>query len=101
MCDAGGEFKSDTLKVKFKEMGIKTHTSVPYMHQQNGCAERLNWMLMEKAQALRLDACLPQNWWEFAVEHVVHLYNRTPVRCLAWCTPFKVLNQRKPDILHL
>ena len=31
----------------------------------------------------------------------VHLYNRTPVRHLAWRTPFKVLNQRKPDILHL
>ena len=83
MSDAGGEFKSDALTVKFKEMGIKTHTSIPYMHQQNGHAERLNQTLMEKAQALCLDACLPQNWWEFAVEHTVHLYNRMPVQHLA------------------
>ena len=101
MSDAGGEFKSDALTAKFKEMGIKTHTSIPYMHQQNGHAEHLNQTLMENAQALCLDACLPQNWWEFAVEHVVHLYNRTPVQHLAWHTPFEVLNQHKPDILHL
>lgn len=101
MTDAGGEFKSDALLTKFKELGIKTRTSIPHMHQQNGRAERLNRTLMEKAQALHFDACLPQNWWEFAVEHAVHLYNRTPVRRLAWCTPFEALNQRKPDILHL
>ena len=34
-------------------------------------------------------------------EHAVHLYNRMPVQRLAWHTPFEVLNQRKPDILHL
>ena len=101
MSDAGGEFKSDALLAKFKELGIKTRTSVPHMHQQNGRAEHLNRTLMEKAQALCFDACLPQNWWEFAVEHAVHLYNRTPIRCLAWHTPFEVLNQRKPDISHL
>ena len=42
MTDAGGEYESDALTVKFKELGIKTHTSVPHMHQQNGRAERLN-----------------------------------------------------------
>ena len=101
MTDAGGEYKSDALMAKFKELGIRTHTSVPHMHQQNGRAERLNRTLMEKAQALRFDACLPQNWWEFTVEHAVHLYNRTPVRRLAWRTPFGALNLHKPDISHL
>ena len=71
------------------------------MPQQNGRAECLNWMLMEKAQALRFGACLPQNWWEFAVKHAVHLYNRTPVKCLVWQTPYEVLNKQKPDISHL
>ena len=59
MSDAGGEFKSDALKARFRELGIKTHTSVPHMHQQNGRAERFNRTLIEKAQALRFDACLP------------------------------------------
>ena len=56
---------------------------------------------MEKAQAMHFVACLPQNWWEFAVEYAVHVYNRTPVRCLAWRTPYEVLNGNKPDISRL
>ena len=71
------------------------------MHQQNGRAERLNRTLIEKAQALRFEACLPQSFWEFSVEFAVHVYNRTPVKRIAWHTPFKVLNGEKPDISHL
>src|ERR1700678_4304578 len=56
---------------------------------------------MEKAQAMHFVACPPQNWWEFAVEYAVHVYNCTPVRHLAWHTPFEVLNSNKPDISHL
>ena len=101
MTDAGGEYKSIDLQNKFKNLGIITRTSVPHMHQQNGRAERLNRTLMEKAQAMRFVACLPQNWWEFAVEYAVHVYNRTPVRHLSWRTPFEELNGKKPDISHL
>ena len=71
------------------------------MHQQNGCAECLNRTLIEKAQALRFEACLPQSYWEFSVEFAVHVYNRTPVKHIAWRTPFEVLNGTKPDISHL
>jgi hypothetical protein len=56
---------------------------------------------MDKAQAMRLEACLPDSWWEFAVEHAVHCYNRTPVRRLNWCTPFEALNRTAPSISHL
>lgn len=86
---------------KFKEFGIKTHQSVPHMPQHNGRAECFNRTLMEKAQALCFDACLPQSWWEFTVEFAVHVYDRTPLRCLKWHTPFEELNKAKPDVLHL
>ena len=36
--------------------------SVPHMHQQNGCAKRFICTVMDKAQAMHLDAFLPQNW---------------------------------------
>ena len=71
------------------------------MHQQNGRAEHLNRTLIEKAKALRFEACLPQSYWEFSVEFAVHVYNRTPVKHIAWHTPFEVLNGTKPDISHL
>ena len=61
MIDAGGEFKSDELRMFLKELGINTLTSVPHMHQQNGRAERFIRTIVEKAQAIRLEACIPQN----------------------------------------
>jgi hypothetical protein len=40
MIDTGGEFKFNDLRMLLKELGINILTSVPHMHQQNGCAER-------------------------------------------------------------
>ena len=56
---------------------------------------------MDKAQALRLDACLPQSWWEFAVLHATYLYNRTPVRRLNWRTPYELIYGKVPNVGHL
>ena len=56
--------------------------------------------IMDKAQAMCLEACIPQSWWEFAVLHATHCYNRMPVWCLKWETPYIALNRQLPDILH-
>ena len=71
------------------------------MHQQNGRAERFIHTVMDKAQAMHLDACLPQNWWEFAVYCATHVYNHTPIQCHDWKTPFENLKCIKPDVTHL
>ena len=42
-----------------------------------------------------------QSWWEFAVLHALHCYNRTPMSCLDWQTPYYILNNEIPDISHL
>ena len=101
MTDFGGEYKSKDFEKFLKDNGIQTRTSVPYMHQQNGRAERFNRTLMDKAQAMRLDACLPPSWWEFAVNTATHLYNRTPVRRLKWRTPYELVYGEVPSIGHL
>ena len=62
MIDTGGEFKSDELRTFLKELGINILTSVPHMHQKNGRAERFIRTIVEKAQAIHLKACIPQNW---------------------------------------
>jgi hypothetical protein len=64
------------------DKGIRILQSIPHTPQQNGHAERFNHTLMDKAQSIQLEACFPQSWWEFAVEHAVHLYNRTPIQCV-------------------
>ena len=71
------------------------------MHQQNGCAERFICTVMDKAQAMCLDACLPQNWWEFAVDCATHVYNCTPIQRHDWKMPFENLKCIKLDVTHL
>jgi len=101
MSDAGGEYKSADFDTMLKGQGIEILQSVPYQLQQNGHAEHFNRTIMDKAQALRLDTCLPQSWWEFAVLHAVYLYNRTPIQRLKWKTLFEVVNKSIPDVSHL
>ena len=57
--------------------------------------------LMDKAEAMCHLACLPNSWWEFATAHATHLYNRTPLSRLQWCTPYEVLHSKQPQIDHL
>jgi Reverse transcriptase (RNA-dependent DNA polymerase) len=73
------------------------------MHQQNGCAERFIRTIVEKAQAIRLEACIPQNWWEFAVNYAVHIYNQTPLKHSSndYKMLFERLHRTKPDVAHL
>ena len=100
MSDTGGEFKSHKVDELIKNLGIESLTSVPYVHQQNGCAEWFNQTIMDKTQTLCLDACIPQSWWEFCVLHALHLYNCMPMQRLEYSTPFELLNGNKPDISH-
>ena len=71
------------------------------MRQQNGHVERFICTVIDKAQAMRLDACLPQNWWEFTVDCATHVYNHTPIQRHHWKMPFENLKHIKPDVTHL
>ncbi|THH27330.1 hypothetical protein EUX98_g6847 [Antrodiella citrinella] len=101
MSDAGGEYKSDEFLKMLADLGIKVLQSAPNMHQQNRRAERWIQTIMDKAEPMRFDTCLPPSWWEFAVGHAVHVYNRTPMKRLEWWTPHELLTGDVPDISHL
>ena len=73
MSDAGGEYKSNEFLIMLKDKGIKVLQSAPYTPQQNGHAERFNRTIMEKLESMWHEACLPNSYWEFSVEHAVHL----------------------------
>src|SRR5215469_13236194 len=99
--DGRSEFYNKNLQTLFQNLGIIADITVPYTPQQNGRAERLNRTLMDKAQAMRFDACLPPSWWEFCVEHAAHLYQRTPSERINWSTPIECLHKVKPDVSNL
>ena len=56
---------------------------------------------MDKAKALQHEACLPDSWWEFGVEHALHCYNCTPVMRLSWHIPYEAVHHERPDIFML
>jgi len=47
---------------------------------------------------MRFQACLPPSWWEFSLDHAVHVYNRTPMRRLEWRTPHEWFTGERPSI---
>jgi len=101
MSDAGGEYKSDLFDRALLEKGIKIYQSAPRTPMQNGHAECLGCTLMDKAESMQHQACIPNSWWEFAFAHATHIYNRTPVARLRWRTPHEMLKGKMPNIDHL
>ena len=99
--DAGGEFQSQKLTLFLQKLGMNILTSIPHIHQQNGCTERFICTVIDKAQAMCLDACLPQNWWEFAVDCARHVYNCTPIKHHDWKMSFENLKHTKLDVTRL
>jgi len=50
---------------------------------------------------MRLEACLPDSWWEFAFATATHVYNCTPIKRLKWKIPQEIFTDEKPKISHL
>ena len=102
--DQGGELigNLNLAPTEFRKLleskGIRILGSAPNAHGQNGRAERFIRTMMEKSEALRHQACIPQSWWEFSIKHAVYLYNRSPVRRLDWQTPYSLLKSKPPRI---
>ncbi|CAI7812499.1 unnamed protein product [Closterium sp. NIES-53] len=73
--DGGGEYTSQRLKQFLAEKGIKRLVSLPYVHQQQGVAERLNQTLQNTMRKLLRGMRLPNHQWPEAMDHAVMLHN--------------------------
>jgi hypothetical protein len=98
--DQGGEYINQSLHTFLSSRGIEHQTSVLRTPQQSGRAERFNWTILEKSEAMRQHACLPPSFWQDAVETSLHIYNRQPMRQLDWSTPIFKWNGEKPDVSY-
>ena len=67
----------------------------------HGSAEHFMHTIMDKSEAMQHEACIPDSWWEFTITHAMHVYNRAPLQCHNWCTPYEMLHKQQPDIVHL
>ncbi|CAI7893922.1 unnamed protein product [Closterium sp. NIES-54] len=73
--DGGGEYTSQRFKQFLAEKGIKRLVSLPYAHQQQGVAERLNRTLQNTMRKLLRGMRLPNHQWPKAMDHAVILHN--------------------------
>ena len=75
MSNAGGKYKTDTFNALLKQHRIKILQSTLHTPQQNGCAKRFMCTMMDKAEAMCHEACIPPSYWKFATQHAVHIYS--------------------------
>ncbi|CAI7888018.1 unnamed protein product [Closterium sp. NIES-53] len=73
--DGGGEYTSQRFKQFLAEKGIKRLISLPYAHQQQGVAERMNRTLHNTMCKLLCGMRLPNHQWPEAMDHAVMLHN--------------------------
>jgi hypothetical protein len=97
----GGEFCGKEFEQFCKQCGIACQNTTPYTPQQNGVAERMNMMLMDKARSMLSGAKLAQEFWEEAVDTTRYLVNRSPSSSLVDSTPHEVWFDKKPTLSHL
>ncbi|KAF5323122.1 hypothetical protein D9611_009267 [Ephemerocybe angulata] len=100
--DGAKEFVEGDMKRFLLEKGIRSQTTVPYAHQQNGKAERYIGRMSFDFKALLAASGLPPMFWGFAILTAAYTANRTPTSTLSsGITPFEALFGKKPDVSHL
>ncbi len=78
--DGGGEFISAKLKPFCEKRGIVIRYAAPYVHEENGLAERGWRTIVTMKDSMLIDSGLPNDFWAEAMETANYLRNRLPTR---------------------
>ena len=95
------EFISKELTSYLAKKGIKIRFSSPYTPEQNGAAEIINRILLNKVRALLFTSNLPKNLWGEAIITSTYLYNRTPSSSINFKTPYELKYKVRPNINNI
>ena len=97
--DNGGEFLS--LQSFFKDNGVLFQHSCVYTPQQNRVVEHKHRHILQVAQALKIQAQLPNQFWGECALTTIHIINRLPSPVLSYKIPFERLYSKPPSYSHL
>ncbi|GJY03740.1 putative RNA-directed DNA polymerase [Tanacetum coccineum] len=99
--DNGTEFINNQVDSFLKINGILHQTTCPYTPQQNGVAERKHRHLLNTARALMFQGGLPLKMWTESILTATYLINRLPTAVLAGKSPYELVYNSEPSLLHL
>nr|GFD15346.1 retrovirus-related Pol polyprotein from transposon TNT 1-94 [Tanacetum cinerariifolium] len=99
--DNGTKFKNQVLKEYFDSVGISHQESSVRTPQQNGVVERRNRTLVEAARTMLIFSHAPLFLWAEAIATACFTQNCFIIHRRFNKTPYKLINDRKPDISFL
>ena len=99
--DNGTEYTTANFSKHVKDKGIIHEFSSPYIHEQNGRAEREIRTIVECARSMLLGKNIATELWSEAVNTACYVLNRTIMGQRGVKTPFEKWFNRKTNIKHL
>jgi len=83
------------------DVGIEHRYTTPYTPQQNGVSELKNRTIMEMVRCLLFEKDLPKKFWAEAVNTVIFLLNRLPIKALQNKISYEAWHGYKPSLQNL
>lgn len=99
--DCGTEYLAKNVQEFLLDQGILHETSAPYIHEENGRAEREIQTLSGRARSMLKAAGLPDSMWLEAVNTAAYLSNRVTCSLDQKKTPYEHWFGKKPELDHL
>ncbi len=78
--DGGGEFISVKFRLFCEKRGITIRYAAPYIHEENGLAERGWRTIVTTKDSMLIDSGLPNGFWAEAMQTANYLRNRLPTK---------------------
>ena len=99
--DGGREYMTNQMKFLIRQEDIILERCPPDTPELNGVSERINRTILQKLRALLIDSGLPLEFWELALNQVIHVHNRLPHKRLNFVSPYEVLKKKAPNLKYI
>jgi Zn ribbon nucleic-acid-binding protein len=98
--DLSGENRKKLFQLWLTDRGVHLEPTTTDQHQQNGAAEVLNAIVMDKLHPTMISSGLDLKYWPEVVKTVAYLRNRSPSSVIKK-TPYEAWFGVKPDLSHI
>ena len=96
--DNGSEFVNDIMNTFCHCNGIIHETTIPYIPEQNGIAERAIATFFEMVQSMLYTANISLQYWNKAFSYVVHIRSLLQ---LIWMVLFHIRHRQAVSLMYL